>query len=32
MEIHCYKKIKAGNEIFIDYTGGGEGKLWFKEK
>ena len=26
----CRREIKAGEEIFIDYTGGGKGKLWFE--
>ena len=33
MEIQCCKKIKAGSEIFIDYTDGGDkdAPLWFEE-
>ena len=32
MEIQCCKKIKAGSEIFIDYTDGGDkdAPLWFE--
>lgn len=34
MEIQCCKKIKAGEEILIDYTDGGDqdAPLWFKHK
>ncbi len=32
-EIHCVEPIKAGGEIFIDYTGEGAGEdgIWFEE-
>lgn len=35
LQFHCIKKIKAGSEILIDYSGGEKKeakKLWFKEK
>lgn len=34
LEIHCVSEIEAGEEIFIDYTGGIKDapKLWFEPK
>jgi len=31
LQFHCLKKTLAGAEIFVDYKGGEEEKLWFEE-
>jgi len=31
LQFHCLKETSAGSELFVDYKGGEDEKLWFEE-